>query len=378
MVSKSIQFNKPYLTGKEQTYIAEVLEQGFLQSGGPFTKMCEQWFERRFGFSKAVLTTSCTDALEMISLLLEIEPGDEIILPSYTFVSTASAFEMRGAKLIFADSCDDHPNMDVEAVRPLITDRTKAIVVMHYTGVACNIKAFRDLCDANDIFLVEDAAQAIDAKFEDQYLGGIGHFSAFSFHETKNIQCGEGGLLVVNDERFHARVEFMVEKGTDRAKFLRGEVPKYGWVDIGSSYQPSELVAAFLLAQLEELEQIQSTRIVIWERYYNGLRFLEDAGHIELPVLPEFASNNGHLFYFMCSSIEVRQELTKFLRSKSIAAAFHFLRLHQSEYFKNKHDGRELPNSLKFEECLLRLPFHNEITPEQQQEVIAAIGEFFS
>ena len=371
-----IPFNQPYLTGKETAYIEDAVRQKHISGNGPYTKKCQAFFEERFGFKKAILTTSCTDALEMCALLLDIGPGDEVILPSYTFVSTANAFALRGADLVFADSESSHPNVDPKSVEKLITPRTKAIVVVHYAGVACDMGAYRRLCDEHGIFLVEDAAQAIDSKYEDEYLGGIGHLAAFSFHETKNIQCGEGGLLVINDDRFKERAEIIWEKGTNRAAFFRGDVDKYGWVDIGSSFLPSDLLAAFLFAQLENLDRIQNMRLAIWERYEAGLKPLE--GKVGLPYRPDFAVNNGHLFYIMCGSLDERQRLIKHLREVGIYAAFHYLQLHDSPYYKEHYAGEPLPNSERFEHCLLRLPFYNEITPQEQQDVIDRVMDFYS
>jgi dTDP-4-amino-4,6-dideoxygalactose transaminase len=270
-------FNKPFLTGKETAYITDAVASGKISGNGKYTQLCQNYFQNKYGFKKCLLTTSCTDALEMAAILLEIKPGDEVIMPSYTFVSTANAFVLRGANIVFADSMGVNPNMDVESIEALITPKTKAIVPVHYAGIACDMDAIMDLATKYNLFVVEDAAQAIDSYYTgkdgiEKPLGGIGHLAAFSFHETKNIISGEGGMLVVNDPQFAQRAEIIWEKGTNRSAFFRGEVDKYGWVDVGSSFLPSEIVAAFLWAQLEHLEEIQNKRKSIWNQYWEGLK----------------------------------------------------------------------------------------------------------
>jgi dTDP-4-amino-4,6-dideoxygalactose transaminase len=322
------------------------------------------------------LTTSCTDALEMAALLLDIEPGDEVIVPSYTFVSSANAFVLRGAKIIFADSGEINPNIDAELIEPLITRRTKAIVVVHYAGIACDMNRIMALANKYRLAVVEDAAQAIDSYFEDRPLGSIGHLATFSFHETKNIQCGEGGMLVVNDERFSMRAEVIREKGTNRSAFFKGQVDKYGWVDIGSSFLPSEITAAFLFAQLENLDAIQVRRKLLWENYRLQLRQLEDKG-VGLPQLPFYATNNGHMFYLLCSNGTERDELIAELKRNDILTVFHYLSLHRSPFYHHRHDGRQLPNSDRYTDTLLRLPLHFELEGVQQQKIIDRILHFY-
>ncbi len=377
-----ITFNRPHLTGKEVHYIYDAVFNKQLSGNGKYTKLCHQFFQNKYGFKKVLLTSSCTDALEMAALLINIQPNDEVIMPSYTFVSTANAFVLRGAKIIFADSYDDHPNMDVDKIESLITPKTKAIVVMHYAGVANDMKKILELSKKYNLFVIEDAAQCIDSYYMDnglkKPLGSIGHLSAFSFHETKNIISGEGGMLVVNDAQFEKRAEIIWEKGTNRSAFFRGEVNKYGWVDIGSSFLPSELNAAFLYAQLEHLEQIQQKRLFIWNYYYQHLKELEDKGCIQLPYIPSYATNNAHMFYILCRSLEERTKLIEYLKNQGIQAVFHYLSLHQSDFYKDKHDGRELPNADKFSDILLRLPFYFDLNESDLDYIITHIKKFFN
>ena len=354
-----IQFNKPYLSGKELTYIHEAIEKHKHISGnGIFTKQCQKFFEDRWGFKKCLLTTSCTDALEMCALLLNIKPGDEVIMPSFTFVSTALAFVRQGATIRFVDSRPDHPGMDENAIESLITPNTKAIVVVHYAGVACDMDTVMDIASRHQLYVVEDAAQAIDSYYKGKQLGGIGHLGCFSFHETKNLQCGEGGMLCINDEKFIKRAEILWEKGTNRAEFFRGEINKYGWVDTGSSFLPSDILAAFLYAQLESIDAIQEKRKLIWETYNAGIKEKE---HIKLPVIPEFATNNGHMFYLVCSSLEKRTALIAKLKAQNISAVFHYQSLHKSDFYKDRHDTRQLPNSDLYTDCLVRHPLYFEL-----------------
>lgn len=372
-----IPFNKPFLTGHETKYIKEAVRSGKISGNGIFTQKCHKLFENKYGFKKCLFTTSCTDALEMSAILLNISPGDEVIMPSYTFVSTANAFVLRGAKIVFADSHPGHPGIDEDRIEELITPRTKAIIVVHYGGVACDMDKIMAVAAKHSLFVVEDAAQAIDSFYKNRPLGSIGHLAAFSFHETKNIISGEGGMLVVNDERFIHRAEIIWEKGTNRAAFFRGEVAKYNWVDIGSSFLPSEIVAAFLYAQLENLEKIQKKRKHIWEKYREGLRELADEGYFELPMIPDFATNNGHLFYLVCRSLKERTELIAWLKEKGILTVFHYLSLHQAPFFKGKHDGPDLPNSDRYSDCLVRLPLYYELNTKQLQFIINEITNFF-
>jgi len=375
-----IPFNKPFLTGKETHYIYEAVQSGKISGNGVFTKKCQEFFETKFGIKKALLTSSCTDALEMAAILCDIQPGDEVIMPSYTFVSTANAFVLRGAKLVFADSRKDHPGIDEDSIESLITSKTKAIVPVHYAGVACDMHKIMQLADKYHLFVVEDAAQAIDNEYTfpdgtKKFLGSIGHFAAFSFHETKNIISGEGGLLAINDERFASRAEIIWEKGTNRSSFFRGEVDKYGWVDIGSSFLPSEIVAAFLFAQLEEMQQIQAKRKSLWNQYWNNLQELAQQGKIILPAIPSFSTNNAHMFYIVMPNGIERERCIAGLKEKGVNAVFHYLSLHLSPYFESKHDGRILPETDRYSECLVRLPMYYDLTLEEVDSICNLMKE---
>jgi len=361
-----IPFNKPYLTGKETQYIEEAVKSGKISGNGIFTQKCQHFFESNYGFKKSLLTTSCTDALEMAAILINIKEGDEVIIPSYTFVSTSNAFVLRGAKIVFADSMPNHPNIDASKIESLITSKTKAIVPVHYAGVACDMDTIMELAKKYDLFVVEDAAQAIDSYYTGKdgikkALGSIGHLAAFSFHETKNIISGEGGMLAINDEQFINRAEIIWEKGTNRSSFFRGEVDKYGWVDVGSSFLPSEIVAAFLWAQLENLENIQNTRKAHWENYNLELNEWAKKHEISLPELPSYATNNAHMFYLVCKNLEQRTALIQHLKQNGIMAVFHYISLHKSPFYESKHDGRILPETDNFTDCLLRLPLFLEL-----------------
>lgn len=371
-----IPFNKPYLSGNELVYIKEAVDKNKISGDGFFTKKCHAYFEEKYGFKKCLLTTSCTDALEMAAILLNIQEGDEVIVPSYTFVSTVNAFVLRGAKIVFADSENATPNIDVEKLELLITSRTKAIVPVHYAGIACDMDRIMAIAEKHNLFVVEDAAQAIDSYYKGRPLGSIGHLAAFSFHETKNIISGEGGMLVINDERFLQRAEIIREKGTNRSQFFRGEVDKYSWVDIGSSFLPSDIISAYLFAQLENLEAIQQKRKSIWNYYYEGLKKLEGKGLIKLPFLPNYATNNAHMFYIICKNLEERSLLLKYLKENDVSAVFHYLSLHKSEYFANKYHGSELKNADMFTDCLIRLPFYFELDLKEQDIVIEKIISF--
>ena len=372
-----IPFNKPYLTGKELQYIGEAVQSGKISGNGHFTKKCQHFFEEKYHFLRCLLTTSCTDALEMAAILCDIQVGDEVIVPSYTFVSTANAFVLRGAKIIFADSSTENPNLDADKVASLITSKTKAIVVVHYAGIACDMDKIMKIANENKLFVIEDAAQAVDSFYKGRPLGSIGHLSAFSFHETKNIISGEGGMLVINDERFEKRAEIIWEKGTNRSAFWRGEVDKYNWVDIGSSFLPSEIVAAYLYAQLENLEDIQSKRKQIWERYYEAFQILEKENKLKLPFVPTYATNNAHMFYILTKSVEQRDNLIAFLKENNIYAVFHYISLHSSPFYKEKAGNVSLPISDKYSDCLVRLPLFYELTETQQELIIDKILEFF-
>lgn len=372
-----IPFNKPYFTGKEMDYIKESVASGKISGDGLFTKKCHRFFESRYGFRKTLLTTSCTDALEMSAILCDIGPGDEVIAPSFTFVSTINAFVLRGAKIVFADCEASLPNMDVAGIEALITPRTKVIVAVHYAGIACDMDEILRLARKHRLWIVEDAAQAIESFYKGKPLGSLGHLGTFSFHETKNVISGEGGMLVVNDPGLLDRAEIIWEKGTNRSAFFRGEVDKYGWVDIGSSFLPSDIIAAFLYAQLENIDGIQSRRKRIWEMYHEGLGNLETRGNVKLPRIPEYATNNGHMFYLVCADIGLRTRLIDHLKRHGILAVFHYLSLHKSPYYEHRHDGRELPNSDMFSDCLVRLPFYFELGDSDIAFIIETVLAFF-
>lgn len=379
-----IPFNKPHMTGKEAHYMYKAVLEEHLSGNGPFTKKCQQFFQDRYGFKKCLLTTSGTDALEMCAMLCDLKPGDEVIIPSYTFVSTALAFLREGAKVVFADSMKRNPNLDAETIEALITPRTKVIVPVHYAGVACDMDAIMTIANKHNLLVVEDAAQALDSYHrspstgEKRPLGGLGQLGAMSFHETKNITAGgEGGLLVVNDERFIRRAEILWEKGTNRAEFFRGAVNKYGWVDMGSSFLPAEINAAFLWAQLENLDEIQSKREGLWETYYTLLTPLADKQFFKLPDLPNYATNNAHMFYLVCRNLEERTALIKYLKEHDIQAVFHYLSLHSSEFYKNKHDGRELPECDRYMDTLVRLPLFYDLEMEQVEQICTCIANFY-
>lgn len=369
-----IPFNKPYCSGRELSYIQEVCRSMTMSGNGDFTKLCHGFFEKRYGFRKCLLCTSGTDALEMCAMLCELKPGDEVICPSYTFVSSAIAFLREGAVIRFADSGKDNPNVTAETIRPLINERTKVIVVVHYAGVACDMDGIMALAKEHDLLVVEDAAHSIDSFYKGRALGGVGHLGAFSFHETKNINCGEGGMLVVNDERFVRRSEILWEKGTNRAEFYRGMVNKYGWCDMGSSFLPSELNAAFLWAQLEQIDDIQGKRRRIWEIYDKALRGRLPEGYA-LPELPDYATNNYHMFYLLCPSLEARTRLMNYLKNNGVQATFHYLPLHSSKYYEDKHDGRELPNCDRYADTLVRLPLFYELTDSDASAVARLVLE---
>ena len=374
-----IPFNKPFLTGKEAHYMYQAVYTGKLSGNGVFTKRCQHLFEERYGFKKCILTTSGTDALEMAAILCDVKPGDEVIVPSYTFVSSALAFVRQGAKIVFADSSADNPNIDAEKIEALITDKTKVIVPVHYAGVACDMDKIMEIANRHNVLVVEDAAQAIDSSYKGKPLGSIGHLGCFSFHETKNITAGgEGGLLVVNDERFIRRAEIIWEKGTNRAEFFRGMVNKYGWVDTGSSFLPAEINSAFLWAQLESLDMIQNRRKEIREKYYEGLKDLAAQGYFSMPNLPEYATNNAHMFYLVCRSLEERTRLIAYLKENGITAVFHYLSLHLSDYYtSNNTDTPNLPECDHYADCLVRLPMYYELKDEEVEYICKSVVSFY-
>lgn len=370
-----IPFNKPYFSGRELKYLEEVCHSTTMSGNGDFTKKCHTFFEQKYGFKKCLLATSGTDALEMCAMLCNLKPGDEVIVPSYTFVSTALAFLREGAKVVFADSSAENPNMEVEQIEPLINEKTKVIAVVHYAGVACDMDAIMALAEKHNLLVVEDAAHCIDSFYKGRPLGSIGHLGAFSFHETKNISSGEGGMCVINDERFVRRAEIIWEKGTNRAEFYRGMVNKYGWVDMGSSFLPSEFNAAYLWAQLEQLDDIQGKRKHIWNRYFEGLNG-KIGNEVKLPYIPEYATNNAHMFYLLCPSLEYRTALMKFLKENDVQTTFHYLPLHSSKYYEDKHDGRKLPNCDRYGDTLVRLPLFYELSDMEIDKIVKLIVKF--
>jgi len=370
-----IPFNKPYFSGRELKYLEEVCHSTTMSGNGDFTKKCHTFFEQKYGFKKCLLATSGTDALEMCAMLCNLNPGDEVIVPSYTFVSTALAFLREGAKVVFADSSAENPNMEVEQIEPLINEKTKVIAVVHYAGVACDMDKIMALAEKHNLLVVEDAAHCIDSYYKGRPLGSIGHLGAFSFHETKNISSGEGGMCVVNDERFIRRSEIIWEKGTNRAEFYRGMVNKYGWVDMGSSFLPSEFNAAYLWAQLEQLDDIQGKRKHIWNRYYEGLKGTIGKD-VKLPYIPDYATNNAHMFYLLCPSLEYRTALMKFLKENDVQTTFHYLPLHSSKFYEDKHDGRVLPNCDRYGDTLVRLPLFYELEDMEIDKIVKLIVEF--
>jgi dTDP-4-amino-4,6-dideoxygalactose transaminase len=372
-----IGFNKPYFTGKETQYIEEAVKSGKISGDGLFTRKCHSFFEERYGFRKVFLTTSCTDALEMCALLLNINPGDEVIVPSFTFVSTANAFVLRGANIIFADSESSTPNMDPDLLEGLITPRTKAIVAVHYAGIACDMDKIVSTAKRHGVRIIEDAAQGIDSFYKGRPLGSIGDLATFSFHESKNIISGEGGMLVVNDPQLISRAEIIREKGTNRSAHFRGEVDKYTWLDVGSSFLPSDVIAAILFAQLEHLDEIQAKRIAIWNSYREKLSFLAQKGLVMLPFIPQYATNNGHMFFVLCSDLKARNALMEHLNRENINAVFHYLPLHSSPFNRQKDSGITLPNCERFSDCLLRLPFYFGLTEADIVRVTETINGFY-
>lgn len=389
-----IAFNRPFLTGNEINYINDVLSGGKICGNGVYTQKCQNFFKERLGSIKCLLTTSCTDALEMCAMLADIKPGDEVIVPSYTFVSTALAFTRQGARVIFADSLTSHPCVDPESVERLITPRTKAVVVVHYAGVACDMDVFKRIAREHNLLLIEDAAQAVDSYYlskddiskkdvskedagkEGCPLGSIGDLAAFSFHETKNIQCGEGGLLSINNPSLVRRAEILWEKGTNRAEFFRGEINKYGWVDTGSSFLPNEYTAAFLWAQLEQMTQIQQRRKELWNRYYNNLF---GKTPLKMPFLPYYATNNAHMFYVTTQTPAERTALIQHLKDNGINAVFHYLSLHKSKFaVDNGMGGANLPMADYYTDCLVRLPLFGALTGQEVDYVTKSIIDFYN
>jgi len=374
-----IQFNKPAVTGKENQYILEAIQKCKLSGDGFFTKKCHSWFEKNLKCKKALLTTSCTHALEMAAILLDIKDGDEVIMPSYTFVSTANAFVLRGAKIVFVDIRPDTMNIDETKIEEAITDKTKLILPVHYAGVACEMDTIMNIASKYNLYVVEDAAQGMMSYYKGKALGTIGHLGTYSFHETKNYTSGgEGGLLIINDDRFSERAEIIREKGTNRSVFLRGMVDKYSWVDMGSSYLPSELNAAYLYAQLEEARQINKNRLKSWKLYYDSLKNLEESGYIKLPKIPKNCTHNAHMFYIKVKNISERDNLIKFLRDNNIQSVFHYVPLHSSEAgFKFGVFNGIDKWTTKESERLLRLPLYFDISQDDIIKICDAISRFY-
>ena len=374
-----IPYNKPHLCGNEVKYIYEAVHFGKISGNGFFTQKCQHFFEAKFGFKKVLLTTSCTDALEMAAILCDIQPGDEVILPSYTFVSTANAFVLRGARLVFVDSREDHPGMDEASIENLITNRTIVIVPVHYAGVGCEMDVILDVAHRHNLMVIEDAAQGFWSTYRQRPLGSIGNLATFSFHETKNVISGEGGALLINDARFLERVEIIWEKGTNRSQFFRGMVDKYSWVDVGSSYLPSEIMAAFLWAQLEEAESITRTRLNIWHQYHSALESLETQGYLRRPIVPDECEHNAHMYYILLSDLDKRTALIEFLKVLGISAVFHYVPLHSSPAGQRfSRASGELKNTIELSDRLLRLPLFPDLSSNQIEQVIDALYKFFS
>lgn len=373
-----ILFNKPVLTGKEEEYFNQMLHNGKFSGDGYWTKKCSIWFEEHFKCQKILLTPSCTHALEMAAILADIQEGDEVIMPSFTFVSTANAFALRGAKIVFVDIRPDTMNMDEKLIEEAITERTKVIVPVHYAGVACEMDSIMRVASKYNLLVIEDAAQGVMSTYNGKALGTIGHMGCYSFHETKNYHCGEGGAIILNDERFIERAEIIREKGTNRSKFFRGQVDKYTWVDVGSSYLLSELNAAFLYPQLEQAEQINNMRLQRWEQYYTKLSVLQEKGLITLPSIPKECKHNAHIFYIKVRDIEERSTLMEYLAEHKVMTAFHYVPLHSSEAgvkFGTFH--KEDMYTTKESERLLRLPLYYDLNEKEVNYIVECIMKFY-
>ena len=379
-MNEKIPFNKPFIVGKELYYIAQAVQNGHLSGDGPFTKKCNAWLEEHFHARKVLLTHSCTAALEMAAILCDIQPGDEFIVPSYTFVSTVNAFVLRGGVPKFVDIRPDTMNMDEKQIESAITSKTKVIVPVHYAGVGCEMDMIMNIARRHNLLVVEDAAQGVCATYNNKYLGTIGHLGCYSFHETKNFICGEGGALAINDERFFERAEIIREKGTNRSQFFRGMVDKYTWVDIGSSYLPSEMIAAFLYAQLEESGKITEKRLSIWDAYHAGLTGLEEMGKLRRPIIPSDCGHNAHMYYILLKNLDERTRLIKFLKERDIHPVFHYVPLHNSPKGIELSNGKapSLPLTEEYADRLLRLPCYYELTLEQVRGICKVIEEFYA
>lgn len=374
----NIPFNKPHVQGNELKYFKDLLKTRNFSGNGKYTGKVQKHFERKYKIKKALLTTSCTAALDMAAILADISPGDEVIIPTYTFTSTANAFVLRGAKIIFADSEKRTPNLDVSKIEKLITKKTKVIVVVHYAGVSCDMGKVMLIAKKHGLLVIEDAAQAIDSFYKNKRLGTIGDLASFSFHETKNIHAGEGGLLAINNPRFMKRGEIIWEKGTNRAEFFRGEVNKYEWKDLGSSFLISEINAAFLYAQLQDLKKIQIKRKKSWDRYQTNLKELADQKIISLPFLPSYSRHNAHLSYILCRNMPERSKLIFFLRANGVLSVFHYLCLHKSSFHKKREKPRKLKHAERYEQTLLRLPLFVDLKLKEVDFVCNLIKEFYS
>jgi len=378
MANIQIPFNKPQLTGKELQYIKEAVLSGKISGDGIFTEKCSRFIEKRYSIHKVLLTTSCSSALDMSAILCNISPGDEVILPSYTFVSTANSFLVRGAKLKFVDIRKDTLNIDEKKIEGAVTSRTKVIVVVHYGGVGCDMDVIMDIAKRHNLLIVEDAAHGIEAKYKDKYLGAIGDIGCFSFHETKNCICGEGGAIAINNAKFFERAEIIREKGTNRSKFFRGEIDKYTWVDIGSSHLPSEILSAFLYAQLENIETITRDRLDSWQYYYDSLEVLEKKGFLRRPIIPEICNHNGHMFYILLNDGRIRNSLMNYLKSNGILAVFHYLPLHLSPMgLKMGYRLGDFPITERVSETILRLPLFYNIGIDILEQIVSKIINFF-
>ncbi len=379
MSDSQIPFNSPHLTGGEIVNIEKAHQLGRLAGDGFFTKECHQWMKMQFHLSGALLTHSCTAALEMMAILADVKPGDEVIMPSYTFVSTANAFVLRGACPVFVDIRPDTLNIDERLIERAINSKTKAIVPVHYAGVACEMDAINQIAKNHNLLVLEDAAQGVMSRYKGRSLGALGHLGGYSFHETKNIICGEGGALTINEDRFLERAEIIREKGTNRSKFFRGDVDKYSWVDMGSSYLPGEISAAFLLAQFGQARQITDRRLKLWSQYHDALQELEDGGHIVRPTVPEGCEHNAHMYYLLVKDLGVRSSLIKYLRERGIMAVFHYVPLHTSEAGRQyaRLEGN-LSVTENIADRLVRLPLYYDLTQEQMNKIIAAVKSFYS
>ncbi len=374
-----INFNIPPYVGTELDYVQQAIDAHKICGDGQFTKKCNAWMEERFHAQKVLLTTSGTTALDMAALLCDLQPGDEVILPSFTFSSTATSFVLAGAKLVFVDVRPDTMNIDETKIEAAITDKTKVIVPVHYAGVACEMDTIMDIAKRHNLMVVEDAAQGVMSTYKGKALGTIGDFGCYSFHETKNYSMGEGGALVINNPEYNERAEILREKGTNRAKFFRGQVDKYTWVDFGDSYLPSDMNAAYLWAQLQVADEINNQRLSIWNKYYEAFKPLADAGKVRLPVIPDGCVHNAHMFYLKCKNLEERTNLIAFLKQNEIQAVFHYVPLHSAPAGLKfgRFDGEDVYTTFE-SDCLVRLPLYYGLRPEDQNTVIAKVKEFFS